>query len=343
VDDQAVDVEHERLKAYELARSLQREKGWGYIRIRRELLERGYNISLGTVSGWLYHWKKAGRPSPTPIPESAKKLTKEKAYILGVLAGDGSICRGIHRLDLSKIDLSVTDEEFAREFVRCLKKIYRVRPSVYKRANNHLSILRGREIRTKKPIYEACLRSVKAVEDLLSYSVSFKTEDWRIPEVIKRAPPEIKGSYLRGFFDSEGTAALHMNEGCRYVYAFSKNMEGLKEVKNLLADIGIECKIFQQKSGLYGIILSGRKNIKRFAEFVGFTIKRKMQKLEHGLSTYKRTPSAEVDALVPKMIGMRKQGMLYCEIGEKLGIDKTTVHKRLSKLGALKIKSNVFK
>lgn len=64
---------------------------------------------------------------------------------------------------------------------------------------------------------------------------------------------------------------------------------------------------------------------------MGFTIKRKMQRLEHGLSTYKCTPSAEIDALVPKMVEMRKQGMSYREIGEKLGIDKTTVHKRLSK------------
>ncbi len=56
-----------------------------------------------------------------------------------------------------------------------------------------------------------------------------------------------------------------------------------------------------------------------------------MQRLEHGISNYKRVPSAEIDALVPKMMEMRKQGMSYNEIGEKLGVDKTTVHKRLSR------------
>lgn len=327
-----VDIKQERLKAYELARSLQTEKGLGYIRIRRDLLRLGYDVSLGTLSGWLYHSKKPGRPSPTPIPESAKELTKEKAYIFGVLAGDGSIRRGTHRLDSSKVDLSATDEEFVIEFTRCLEEVYRLKPSVYKRANNHLSIFRGREIRSKKPIYEACLRSVKAVEDLLSYSVSFKTEDWRVPEVIKEAQPEIKGSYLRGFFDSEGTAAPHMNEGCRYVYAFSKNLEGLRDIQVLLRDIGIESRVFQHPR-IHKLLISRRKNLKKFAKFVGFTIKRKMQKLEHGLSTYKCTPSTEIDALVPKMVEMRKRGMFYHEIGEKLGVHKTTVHKRLSKLG----------
>ncbi len=54
-----VNVKQERLKAYEFARSLQTEKGFGYIRVRRKLLRLGYDVSLGTLSGWLYHSKKA--------------------------------------------------------------------------------------------------------------------------------------------------------------------------------------------------------------------------------------------------------------------------------------------
>lgn len=223
-----------------------------------------------------------------------------------------------------------TDKEFADEFYRCLEKVYRIRPSRYKRANNNVSTFRGRKIHSKKPIYEVSLRSVKAAKDLLSYGASFRTGDWRVPEVIKKATREIKGSYLRGFYDSEGTAAPHMNEGCRYIYAFSKNSDGLKDVKELLSEIGIESKIFQ-RPWIHGIVISGRKNLKKFSKLVGFTINRKIQKLEHGLLTYKRTPTAEVNALVQKMVEMRKQGMSYGEIGEKLGIHKTTVHKRLSR------------
>jgi len=88
--DRTVVLMQERLKTHKIAITLHKEKRWGPAKIKQELLKMGFNISVNTLSQWFYHSKKPGKPwAKNQIPESAKKLTEEKAYILGVLAGDG--------------------------------------------------------------------------------------------------------------------------------------------------------------------------------------------------------------------------------------------------------------
>jgi len=321
--DRTVVLMQERLKTHKIAITLHKEKRWGPAKIKQELLKMGFNISVNTLSQWFYHSKKPGKPwAKNQIPESAKKLTEEKAYILGVLAGDGYFSYGSKRRKYpGTIGLSATDKEFVDEFAGCLRHVYGLEPSRF---------TKGKKAHNRKLSHVAEIYSVEVAKDMFSYGVNFGSKSWMVPETIKEAPSEIKRSYLRGFFDSEGTVYFR-EDGDRYIAAFSTNLEGLKEIGKLLTDIEIEYKI-SQEVWYYKIKISKRGNLRKFAELVGFTIKRKMQKLEQALSAYKCTPSAEIDALVPKMIKMRKQGMLYYQIGEALGVHGTTVHKRLSKL-----------
>ena len=329
--DRAVNLMQGRLKAREIAITLHKKEGWGPVKVRQELLKLGFNISANTLGGWLYSSARPGKPwKKNKIPESAKKLTKEKAYILGVLAGDGYFSYGsMRRKYPGTIGLSATDKEFVDEFASCLEQVYGLKSSRF---------TKGKKAHNRKPSYVAEIYSVEVAKDMFSYGVNFGSKSWMVPEAIKRAQLEIKRSYLRGFFDSEGTVYFRENRD-RYVAAFSTNLEGLKKIGKLLAGIEIESKI-SQEAWYYKIKISKRENLRKFAELVGFTIKRKMRKLEQALSAYKCTPSAEVDALVPKMARMRKQGMSFSEIEKKLGVDKTTVHKRLS--GNSSKKFNVF-
>ena len=47
------------------------------------------------------------------------KLTKEKAYILGVLCGDGHINKHFMQLEINK-----NDEEFMKVFLKSIKSVY---------------------------------------------------------------------------------------------------------------------------------------------------------------------------------------------------------------------------
>lgn len=48
--------------------------------------------------------------------------------------------------------------------------------------------------------------------------------------------------------------------------------------------------------------------------------------------SYRCTPKAEVEALIPKMLKLRKKGMSYSKIGRELGLSPSTVHRRVSGL-----------
>jgi hypothetical protein len=110
------------IEDYNKAIELRRKLGWGAKKISSFLSKQNIIIKKGAIDGWIYHNKKPFMEIIiNKIPESSKLLTKEKAYILGVLCGDGYI--RIHKNGRSfLVGLDVTDEDFADEFKKCLKK-----------------------------------------------------------------------------------------------------------------------------------------------------------------------------------------------------------------------------
>jgi intein-encoded DNA endonuclease-like protein len=303
---------------YKVAMALH-QNGLGPARARKKLLELGYDISVHTLSGWFYHKVACpGRPwRKKKVPKSARKLTPAKAYLLGILAGDGYIAK--NEGSSRTVGLAATDKEFVKAFASFLKRVYRECVKVAKYAN----ITSERA----KPVYRAELHSTEIAKDLYSYGVSFARDEWRIPEAIVRARPNVKGAYLRGFFDSEGTVYAGRRSR-KYIAAFSTNPAGLGGVERILRSLGIQCRVRFERD-CYKLLISGRRNLRRFAELVNFTIRRKKRKLEEALSTYVCTPTAEVDALVPRMIELREQGMTFRRISATLSVHPTTVQKRL--------------
>jgi hypothetical protein len=62
---------------------------------------------------------------PHQVLPTSSKLTPEKGYILGVLAGDGFIVYHLSRqYKMYKVALETVDKEFADEFSRCLYLTY---------------------------------------------------------------------------------------------------------------------------------------------------------------------------------------------------------------------------
>jgi len=187
-----------------------------------------------------------------PKNKDYKKLTKEKAYLLGVIAGDGHINSNFIRFEIKK------DLDFIQEFANCFFVVY---------GNKY----KHKPYKPKKS-FVLYVASEIICEDLLRYG-KFMTEDWFVPkEIFNTNNKEIISSYLRGLFDSEAYAD-------RYNIIFSSNSkEGIYGVKSLLQVLNIPSKIKKQNNN-YRLRIGRRENLLKYKEKIGFIIKRKLEKL----------------------------------------------------------------
>ena len=191
------------------------------------------------------------------------ELTPEKAYLLGVLCGDGYLTPSV-------FGLKANDEDFLKEFRKCLTKVYGVLTKVvYNTYANQF------QLETKR-------KNVR--QNLLEFGVRDKNGNWHVPsEILKCKDETVGGSFLRGFFDSEGSVCEYLVRG------FSKNFQGLSEIKELLGRLDIKSRIVDttKSSHVYTLCITGYENIKCFSIKVGFSIARKQERLSCILKKYK--------------------------------------------------------
>ena len=181
-----------------------------------------------------------------------KKLSVEKAYILGVLCGDGYIDKKFAKLEIRR------DKEFIEEFVRCFKEVYGLdyHYYYYKKRNTYISNINSQII----------------CNDLLSHG-KFRTKNWEVPEVILNTKSIlVKSNFLRGLYDSDGYAAKYRVEITLLSSA------AIESISRLLNQLSIQHRIYKnRKYTTLGIYKKTDRLI--FKKLIGFTIKRKMEKL----------------------------------------------------------------
>ena len=152
---------------------------------------------------------------------------------------------------------------------------------------------------------------------------------WRVPKTIFDASQEIKCGFLRGFFDSEGCVGI----GSRRITAISTNGDGIEDVRNLLTSLGIKSrirkitKISKNRKACYALRITGRQNIVKYRDKIGFVIKRKQIKLNDIIENYKIFVKTheEIEELRSRMIELRNKNMSYEKIAKELNIGTTTV------------------
>lgn len=233
-----------------------------------EKLSKKYNVSTIIVINWLKYYgiktrthlesmntsnikkelreKKLRRPT-----KEFSRLSPEKAYILGVLCGDGCINNKMAKLEIRK------DKEFIEEFANCLKEVYGLefKPYYYEKRNSFI-------------VYAA---SEIVCKDLLGYG-KFGTFEWNIPKEVLISNEKIKTNFLRGMFDSEGSVNKSV------ITMASANLKGLNSIKRMLKKVGIMNTITTRGKYSY-LYICGREKLKTFKEKIGFTIKRKQERL----------------------------------------------------------------
>lgn len=192
------------------------------------------------------------------IPKEAYKLTKELAYILGVMLGDGYFARYQIRLD-------VIDKEFRDYFAQVSEKWSHKKPSL-------------REFQNNKSYFFGCILCSKSAHAFLRYLKNNKKI--LLNNILNSNSEEIKTSLIKGFSDSEGSIV----KDHRLIRIYNTDKELLENIKQLLINLGFDdnkMHIRLSTDKTYELGIKSHKNIKLFYQKIGFTIKRKQVILEN--------------------------------------------------------------
>ncbi len=304
------------IETYNIVMNLKKERGWGAKRIKKYLDENKISSSMGAIRGWMYYNKKPFiEKIVTQISKNSKELTKEKAYILGTLCGDGYISTGY------RIGLEVCNKEFAEYFKSCLEKAYGIKCSIGERTIKSTNFCKNPKIR-----YSVMLVSKLTVRDLKRFSKSFKSKEWKVPKQIINGSKEIQATFIRGLSDSE--ASVRFRKGQSEVYICSGNISSLLIVKEILKNrFNIDTHLEKLDWGVAKIVITKYICLKRFYDEIGFIIKRKQENLKRALDSYKRKGINRYSKEFKlKAIQLLKRGLKHREIAKLLGTSHTNIY-----------------
>lgn len=235
-----------------------------------------FEVSVGTAIHWLKQYKislrshiqsmntlsvkqKLGEGKLKYPSKEYRRLTPAKAYLLGVLCGDGYINKKQIKLEIRN------DEEFITAFSDSIAKVYGL---------HH----QWRFYKKRKTLLLS-ISSMILAEDLLRYG-DFRTWTWFVPkEIITSENKEIIASFVRGVYDSESSV------GNYNINLTTASPSGAHQLRFLLHKLGIENRLTITKKKYHTIIIGGKKNLKLFDKLIGLTILRKREKLH---SMYKQ-------------------------------------------------------
>lgn len=246
------------------------------------------------------------------------KEIADKAYILGVIVGDGCITISEKSRTYS-VQLNVKDRDFLKKFKSEIYKCYGVKCKEYLVKNTNPNW---------RQQYVAMVHSKEICLDLVKILDKHNTGDWRVPkEILQSDNKLIIGNFLKGFYDSEGTVRIQSPGNNVDVATVCKG--GMEEINYLMSKLGFNLRL-QEKTPknpkykkVYSLRITNKEDILKFKKFIGFTIKRKSRILDEAKnikSIRKGTGKEYHDT-----IRLKKQGLTVQQISDRLNIPKTSL------------------
>lgn len=230
-----------------------------YLKNSEEFIEKLYVKSQGFS---------VGNSSPIILPKS---LDKNLAYLIGALR-DGSVLR-FQTINRERFETSVYNKEklwLEEQIVPKLFATFGVKPKItYARSIYY--------VRIESKVLALFLHEV--------FDHPFGEQAyWLTPKIIKASPKEIQISYIRGFWDAEGTcrrlagysqevlAKISPTIDITQTSAF-KDCPPLVDISTMLKDLKIKSKITMRKHKynfpIYDLRIGGKENMARFCEIIG--------------------------------------------------------------------------
>jgi len=253
----------EREELYRLVLELKKQ-GLSYSGIIKRIeSERGVRLGKSHISDWI-----SGKHQPFGYVRAFDAAPRAQlAYVIGVSLGDGSTSS--NRNYSHKIKLRVIDKEFAAEFARCLGVVLcRSPPLVKWREKTHSWYTEVSSLLLQRFLRQDLRSLMPTIEHF----------------------PSCIGAFLRGFFDSEGSITA------RRLTVYNGDLDKLEFVCKLMTSLGIETtgpRLREEKGGVVSIkgteyhvnkdqyyVYVRTSSLVAFCNKVGFTIKRKQERLE---------------------------------------------------------------
>lgn len=235
--------------------------------VNQELTLQEIGKSIGCHGGNIFYWMKKYEIPRRSHSEAILKSdwsvkpklspSPELAYVLGVILGDGSVSYNEKKYRY-RIKLDATDKAFVEFFKDTLEKIG-LHPSRIKPMKQ-----RKKKHKTKYRVIATSKRFAKWFKGLILEDI----------EKIVSADEESKISFIRGFYESEGSCRPDTRWKRPYYYLRIGNTNEALSIlfKSLVKDFGFETSLY---SGLYesGIkyevrVLGGEEETHRFLKLI---------------------------------------------------------------------------
>lgn len=165
--------------------------------------------------------------------------TKEKAYFLGIMYADGSVCK-------NQFYLKLNDKDVLDAFKECLKCEYEVKPVKNTKA------------------YILTISSKKMCADLIKHGCTpNKTRTIRFPKLDKN----LWSHFIRGFLDGDGCILVNRTLGTSGINFTSASLMFLKDLEEVLTPYITHSHISKEKSDVWHLRCHG-KQILNILEYI---------------------------------------------------------------------------
>lgn len=196
------------------------------------------------------------------------RLSKELAWFLGVLAGDGYVSSLKDKSKCYRALLIATSKEFVNQFAKNGKILFGIQPSL---RNYNKYKLKGRW----RKYYECSFTSKQMVEFLGDWkeNIWFKTLTNRFNWIWNNK--HYISAFLSGFFDSDGSINYNKEKYVRRISFSILNKDAKAIIKKILEELEIKPKVYKN-----GIQIDGKEKMKKFTVSIESCIPKKRSLLE---------------------------------------------------------------
>lgn len=208
-----------------------------------------------------------------------QKLNEDLAHILGALVAEGTMKE--HAIEFCNSDAS-----WIQEFENRWKRVFPdCRLHTFARKANSYG---------KKPYYTLEIHSRYVIEFLRNIGLApLKSSQRKIPALILQSPKGVAASFLKAYFEGDGSISKGQNGNFRELSAISKSPELIQQIQTLLLRFGIVgTKRFDRYRQTHKLYLRGLKNYALFQKHIGFVSLQKRQKLQDIIDAHQKDYSA---------------------------------------------------
>ncbi|MBS3174334.1 ATP-binding protein [Candidatus Woesearchaeota archaeon] len=205
-----------------------------------------------------------------------KYIDGDFLYFAGLIVGDGDLTENN---DNVTVRFSNRNATLINEFIKLSKKLFNINPNI--------SSLNSE----KRPeAWRFGSNLVFEILEELGIPLSPKSHKIDMSNKLLNINNFILSNYLRGYFDTDGGGIERTKKGSNYIESSSTSKIFSEKLKLVLLRYGIHSKIKEKdprpnekvnsKNKKYPIIISGKRNLELFREFIGFNHPDKKTKLD---------------------------------------------------------------